>query len=147
VFPVRYGLNSYIFEAYLCVPYGSHNKLSATANYLPLFTLSVLQTRYLAYEHQLCSLGICAAFDNVSKTNKKFWEELIGHGQHRKQRVHSCVCIRCSGNVFTEPLPSNDRGIHIQTHRLMMGGIYKYAVEMGSGVPWFRHSNINRGVH
>jgi hypothetical protein len=32
--------------------------------------------------------------------------------------------IRCRSNVFTEPLPSNDRGIHIQTLRLM-GGIYK----------------------
>jgi hypothetical protein len=36
-------------------------------------------------------------------------------------------------NVFTEPLPSNDRGIHIQTHRLV-GGIMKKAVDMGSGV-------------
>jgi hypothetical protein len=34
--------------------------------------------------------------------------------------------------VFTEPLPCNDRGIHIQTHRLR-GGFMKYAVEMGSG--------------
>jgi hypothetical protein len=25
--------------------------------------------------------------------------------------------------IFTEPLPSNDRGIHVQTHRLM-GQIY-----------------------
>jgi hypothetical protein len=32
--------------------------------------------------------------------------------------------IRCRGNVFTKSLPSNDRGIHIQTHRLM-GGIYE----------------------
>jgi hypothetical protein len=55
------------------------------------------------------------------------------------------VCIRYRGNVFTEPLPSNDkgdfyrteplpsnnRGIHIQTHRVT-GGILK-AVEMGPG--------------
>jgi hypothetical protein len=26
------------------------------------------------------------------------------------------VSICCRGNVFTEPLPSNDRGIHTQTH-------------------------------
>jgi hypothetical protein len=25
------------------------------------------------------------------------------------------ACIYCCGNVFTELLPSNDRGIHIQT--------------------------------
>jgi hypothetical protein len=27
------------------------------------------------------------------------------------------ACIRYRGAVFTEPLPSNDRGIHIQTYR------------------------------
>jgi hypothetical protein len=62
----------------------------------------------------------------------KFWEELIAnfpfttseytirHAPHRKYGVqqffYSCVCIRCSGNVFTEPLPSNDRG-HRRTAR------------------------------
>jgi hypothetical protein len=35
-----------------------------------------------------------------------------------------CACIRCCGNIFTEPLPSNDRVIHIQTHRLV-GDIYE----------------------
>jgi hypothetical protein len=42
---------------------------------------------------------------------------LILHGSHRKRRVqqlfYCCVCIRDRGNVFTEPLPSNYRGIHI----------------------------------
>jgi hypothetical protein len=52
-----------------------------------------------------------------------FWEELIAYflnmhteylmqGLHRKYRVqqfHSYACIRCSGNVFTELLPSNGR--------------------------------------
>jgi hypothetical protein len=33
---------------------------------------------------------------------------------------------------FTEPLASNGSAIRIQTHRLM-GGIYMYAIEMGSG--------------
>jgi hypothetical protein len=42
------------------------------------------------------------------------------------------VCIRYRGNVATEPLHSNDRGIRILTHRLM-GGIFNEAVEMGSG--------------
>jgi hypothetical protein len=66
--------------------------------------------------------------------NKKFWEELVAyfplirHEQHRKRRVqqffYCCVYIRCRGNVFTEPLPSNDRRIHIETHRLM-GGTYE----------------------
>jgi hypothetical protein len=42
-------------------------------------------------------------------------EYLIRHGQHRKHRVqqfiYCCVCIRCRGKVFTEPLPSNNRGL------------------------------------
>jgi hypothetical protein len=40
---------------------------------------------------------------------------LIRRGPHRKQRgqqfFHRCVCIRYRGNVSTEPLLSNDRGI------------------------------------
>jgi hypothetical protein len=47
---------------------------------------------------------------------------------HRKPRIqqflYCCVYILCRGNVFTEPLPINDRGIHIQSHRVM-GGIYE----------------------
>jgi hypothetical protein len=52
--------------------------------------------------------------------DKKFWENLvayfsfIGHALHRKRRVQQffdCyVCIRYRGNVFTKPLPINDRG-------------------------------------
>jgi hypothetical protein len=53
---------------------------------------------------------------------------LIRHGPHRKRQVqqfvYGCVCIRYHGKVFSEPLPSNDMGIHIQTQRLM-GGIYE----------------------
>jgi hypothetical protein len=41
------------------------------------------------------------------------------------------MCIRRRGKAFTELLPSNDSGIHIETHRLMEG-FMKYAVELGS---------------
>jgi hypothetical protein len=54
-----------------------------------------------------------------AKKNKKFWEEVIAyfplmrHGTHRKRRIqqflYCCVCICRRSNVFTEPLPSNDR--------------------------------------
>jgi hypothetical protein len=41
-------------------------------------------------------------------------------GPHRKHHVqhffYCCVCIRYGGNVFTDPLPSNDRW-HTQTYR------------------------------
>jgi hypothetical protein len=52
-------------------------------------------------------------------SNKKFWEEqvvyfrLIRQGSYRIRRdQHSSTvaCFHCSGNVFTELLPSNDNG-------------------------------------
>jgi hypothetical protein len=55
---------------------------------------------------------------------KKFREELIAYfpliryESHRKRSVqqffYRCVCVRCCGNLFTEPLPSNDKG---DTHK------------------------------
>jgi hypothetical protein len=68
---------------------------------------------------------VYVSFKDVSYyNNKKFWEELIayfplvGHRPHRKRRVQQflyCMCIRCRGNVFTEPLPSNDTHTDTQT--------------------------------
>jgi hypothetical protein len=44
----------------------------------------------------------------------KYEVSIIRHGPHTKHRVqqffYCCLCIRCSGNVFTDPLPSNVRG-------------------------------------
>jgi hypothetical protein len=49
----------------------------------------------------------------LGRTNRLV--SLIRHGPHWKRRVqqffYCCVCIRYRGNVSTEPLPSNDRGI------------------------------------
>jgi hypothetical protein len=86
----------------------------------------------------------------LGRTNRLL--SLIRHGPHWKRRVqqffYCCLYIRYSGNVSTEPLPINDRGIHIQTRRLM-----SYTVEMGSGamiyVPSFMkigsgHSKVKR---
>jgi hypothetical protein len=66
-------------------------------------------------------------------TNTKFWKELITyvslirHGPHGKNasKYSIVACIRCSGIVFTEYLPSSYRG----THKLMEGF---YEVQMGS---------------
>jgi hypothetical protein len=63
------------------------------------------------------------------------------------------ACIRCRGNVSTEPLPSNDMGIHIQTHKLK-GEIYKvcrwdgfrwHDIHTKFLDDWFRHSKVNTG--
>jgi hypothetical protein len=49
----------------------------------------------------------------LGRTNRLL--SLIRHGPHWKRRVqqffYCCVCIRYRGNVSTEPLPSNDKGI------------------------------------
>jgi hypothetical protein len=49
----------------------------------------------------------------LGRTNRLL--SLIRHGPHRKRRVqqlfYCCVCIRYGGDVPTDPLPSNDRGI------------------------------------
>jgi hypothetical protein len=94
---------------------------------------------------------------------KNFWEELfaycplIRHGPQRQRRLQQfffcCVCTRCCGNVFTEPLPSNDRWILIQTQRLM-GGFYEERRWDGLRCRdmhtkflkyWFSHSNVSKG--
>jgi hypothetical protein len=49
---------------------------------------------------------------------------------------HSSIsCIPCLGNVYIELLLSNEKVIHIQTHRLMEGTL-NYAMEKGS-VPYY----------
>jgi hypothetical protein len=52
---------------------------------------------------------------------------LIKHEMYIKEaslNSYIAMCIRCRGNVVTEPLRSNDMRIHLVTHRLM-GGIYE----------------------
>jgi hypothetical protein len=70
----------------------------------------------------------------LGRTNRLF--SLIRHGPHRKRRVsqffYCCVYIRCCGNVFTEPLPSNDMG-YIYRHTDWWEGLMKHAVKMASG--------------
>lgn len=74
-----------------------------------------------------------------SERNKKFWKELIvyfpliGHRPHRKRRIQQFfyywvrICSR--GNVFTKTLPSNERGIHVQTQ--IMGRTYELCRSYG----------------
>jgi uncharacterized RmlC-like cupin family protein len=48
---------------------------------------------------------------------------------------------------FTEPLPTNEKGIHIQMHRCTdwWDGFMKYAAEMGSGAMIYIPSFIMTG--
>jgi hypothetical protein len=85
----------------------------------------------------------------MSLTNPRMnWEELIAYfpsirqGSHRKWRVqhffYCWACIRCRSNIVTEPLPSNDKGIHIQTHG-QIRGIYKVRCLRWAQVPWYTY--------
>jgi hypothetical protein len=97
--------------------------------------------------------------------NKKFWEELIvyfpssdtGHiknDESSNSSIVACVFVtvvtfltsRCLATTehFNEPLPSNDRGMYIQTQR-QRRGIFNYAVEMGSGALIYVPSFIKIG--
>jgi hypothetical protein len=60
-------------------------------------------------------------------------------------------CISCRSNVSTEQLPTNDRGVHMQTHRLM-GWIYEvwrwdglrcHDMHITFHKGWFRHSKVD----
>lgn len=54
------------------------------------------------------------------------------------------ACIRCHGNVFTELLPSNNKGGYTYTHWLMRG-IYEVHLETGLGAMIYIRSFIKIG--
>jgi hypothetical protein len=54
------------------------------------------------------------------------------------------ACVFVTGAKFYELLPSNNRGIHIQTHRLEEGN-FKYGVDMGSNAVIYVPSFIKIG--
>jgi hypothetical protein len=62
----------------------------------------------------------------------------LRHGTYRRRCVqqffYCCLFIRCRGNVFTEPLPSNDKGSQIWTHR-MMGVVFSRLEIRGRHLP------------
>lgn len=76
------------------------------------------------------------------------------HGLHRIRRTQQffclCVCIRCNENVFTKPIPNNNRGMHLQTDRQNNGRHFW-------STPWYRppgflktsagSQNLIRGKH
>jgi hypothetical protein len=66
------------------------------------------------------------------------------HGPNRKHRfqqyLYCCLRIRCSGNVFTEPLPSNERllwlhysGLQASCHNMMGTQIATPGISLRTG--------------
>jgi hypothetical protein len=52
----------------------------------------------------------------LDHVNKKY-KHLFSFYRTRTTKKTSPTILRCRGDVFTEPLPSNNRGIYRQTHR------------------------------
>jgi 5-methylthioribose kinase len=55
--------------------------------------------------------------------------------KHRKRRVqeffYCCLCILCRGNVFTEPLTSNDEGDRNTDTEKVISQAYYYFFKIG----------------
>jgi hypothetical protein len=97
-------------------------------------------------------LALISLKDIEQYINNKFWEELITYSsfiRHLKQ------FFRCCGNLFTEPLPSNDSEKHIQTHRLVGGtyevrrwdGLQCHGIHTKFHKDWSRDSKVAGGIH
>jgi hypothetical protein len=112
-------------------------------------------------EHSICFTNSKADHTLLRPTNKKFWEEIIAYFpsyvpdqiENDASKNSIVACIHCRGKVFTDPLPSTDRGIHVQTYRLM-GGIYEvcrwnrlrcHDMHTEFHKDWYRHSKVNWG--
>jgi hypothetical protein len=99
----------------------------------------------------------CSLDDKIKTrtSGKNSYFPLIRHRPHRKRCVqqffYCWVCISCRANVFTEPLPSNDRGVH-----RLMGGFYEihhrdrlrwHDIHTKCHKDWFKHQNLIGGIH
>jgi hypothetical protein len=102
--------------------------------------------------HYDSNLKLSRTCRKCSKIKNKFWEELIAYFpsiQHRllrKRRVQQFCCCVCwlPRYLFTEPLPSNGMGIHIQTHRLIDGrDLWNMALRWAQ-VPWYIHTKFHK---
>jgi hypothetical protein len=62
---------------------------------------------YLETVQQLVLRPCTSLFpEDSTRLNKKFWEE-----RRVQQCLHFSLWIRYHGNIYTDPLPSNDKGI------------------------------------
>jgi hypothetical protein len=62
-----------------------------------------------------------------------FWYDTDRKEKDASNNYYISECILCRGNVFTEPLPSNDRG-YTYGYGDWWKRFMKYAIQMGSGV-------------
>jgi hypothetical protein len=99
------------------------------------------------YLFSLCVLSLLSSRLNASAfVCFSNYFPLIRHGAHRKlgvqQFFYFCVCIRCRRNVFTEPLPSNDRGIY-----QVCGWVWlrRHDIHTNFYKDWFRNPNVKGG--
>jgi hypothetical protein len=88
--------------------------------------------------------------EDLGRTNRLLF--LIRHGQHWKRRIqqffYCFVCIRYRGNVSTEPLPSNDRGIFTESLPSKDKGIFTEPLPINDkGIFTEPLPSNDRGIH
>jgi hypothetical protein len=110
-------------------------------------TLCKTKMKYYANRFRVCTLNKTIRVRRTigGYTDKPTDSSLIDtdHIENDASNSYSTVaCIRCHGNVFTEPLPSNDRGYKYR-HTDWWEGFMKYANEMGSAAMIYLRSFIN----
>jgi hypothetical protein len=94
-----------------------------------LWTSTACYRDSFTYIRVLCCTSVSTRFSQTKRHRSYVKNSLFSFETTRtKQKKDASnisyifACIRCPKNVCTELLPSNDKGIHIQAHRLM-GGI------------------------
>jgi hypothetical protein len=79
----------------------------------------------------------------LGRTNRLL--SFMRHGPHWKRRVqkffYCCLCIRYRGNVSTEPLPSNDKGIFTEPLPSSDKGIFTETLPSNDRGYAYRHTN------
>jgi hypothetical protein len=101
-----------------CMNYHTVQLSAASAYFLPLPSKYSAQNSILKHPQSTLRMRNQVSYPSkkqevLGRTNRLL--ALIRHGPHWKRRVqkffYRCVCIRYRGNVYTEPFPSNNRGI------------------------------------
>lgn len=89
--------------------------------------------------------------ENKKVLRRMEYFSLIRHVLHKNDASNNSsilACVRCLGNIFTEPLPNNDRR-YKHRHKDWWEGLMKRAVFRGSGAMMYITSFIKTdlGIH
>jgi hypothetical protein len=122
-----------------------------------LFSFDKTQTAWKGYVKLFIAARTCSSSRYLVTmgvyADRPTYSPFIRHGPYNNYASNNSfivACNRCHGNVSTEPLPSNDVAIHIQTHRLIRGiyevrrwdGFKCHDIRTNLAKNRFRHSRL-----